>query len=151
MGSRGPAQKPTALRILHGDRKDRINTGEPAPSQQDIAAPEWLTDEAREVWNRLAPDLEQQGVLTAWDADTFAILCDALVQYRHASRLVAAGGVLIKGRRDAAVKNPALQVVRDTAQTVRAYAQEFGLTPSARSGLSLGGTGQGLGPERLLS
>lgn len=25
MGKRGPAPKPTALRVLHGDRKDRIN------------------------------------------------------------------------------------------------------------------------------
>ncbi|MGH3834697.1 MAG: P27 family phage terminase small subunit [Pseudonocardiaceae bacterium] len=31
------------------------------------------------------------------------------------------------------VRNPALQIQRDAAQTIRAFAQEFGLTPSARS------------------
>jgi phage terminase small subunit len=34
-------------------------------------------------------------------------------------------------------KHPALQIVRDQAQIVRAFAQEFGLTPSARSGIEL--------------
>ena len=151
MGRRGPAGKPTALRVLHGDRKDRINTAEPVPTEYDIRPPEWLRAEACEIWERLAPDLERKKVLTAWDVDAFAILCDALAQYQQASRLVAAGGVLIKGRRDAAVKNPALQVVRDCAQTIRAYAQEFGLTPSARGGLSIGGEDDGMGAERLLS
>jgi phage terminase small subunit len=45
--------------------------------------------------------------------------------------MVEQGGILVKS-----VKNPALQVVRDRAQTIRAYALEFGLTPSARVGLS---------------
>jgi P27 family predicted phage terminase small subunit len=35
------------------------------------------------------------------------------------------------------VKNPALQIVRDTAATIRSYSQEFGLTPSARASINL--------------
>lgn len=151
MGKRGPTSKPTNLRVLHGDRKDRINTNEPVPSVEEVVCPDWLQPEAQDVWDRLAPDLEAKGLLTSWDVDTFAVLCDAIVQYRQASRLVTAGGVLVKGRRDAAVKNPAMQIVRDTAQTIRAYAQEFGLTPSARSSISLPNPGNGLGAERQLS
>lgn len=133
----GPPGKPTNLRLLHGDRSDRINKSEPQPSAGELDAPEWMTDEAKEIWNRLAPDLIRKKVLTPWDVDSFAVFCDAVVQYRKASAAVATGGVLIKGRRDGVVKNPALQIVRDAAQTIRAYAGEFGLTPSARSGITL--------------
>lgn len=151
MGERGPSPKPTNLRMLHGDRDDRTNHNEPVPGGGEVTPPVWLSEDARSVWDRLAPDLERKGLLTPWDVDTFAILCDAIVQYQQASALVARGGVLIRGHRNAATKNPAMQLVRDTAQTVRAYAGEFGLTPSARSEISLPEEPHGKGAERLLS
>src|SRR5690625_1346140 len=137
MGRRGPAARPTNLKVLHGERPSRINDNEPIPATSEVTPPDWLRPEAVDVWNTLAPDLDDKGVLTSWDVEAFAILCDAIVQYRQASKLVAQAGVLIKGRRDAAVKNPAMQVVRDTSQTIRAYAQEFGLTPSSRQGVNI--------------
>jgi hypothetical protein len=33
MGKSGPAAKPTKLRVLHGDRADRINADEPEPPE----------------------------------------------------------------------------------------------------------------------
>ncbi|MFD7319546.1 hypothetical protein ACFV9D_00420 [Streptomyces sp. NPDC059875] len=56
-GRRGPAPKPTALRVLHGDRKDRINTGEPQPDEGEITPPVWLSNGALEVWRILADEL----------------------------------------------------------------------------------------------
>lgn len=53
MGRRGPAAKPTQLRILHGDRKDRINDGEPVPPEAEVACPDWASDPARAIWERL--------------------------------------------------------------------------------------------------
>ena len=46
--------------------------------------------------------------------------------------LVAANG--------APVRNPAVQVMRDQAMIVRAYAQELGLTPAARVALRIPGS-----------
>jgi P27 family predicted phage terminase small subunit len=151
MGKRGPAPKPTNLRLLHGERPHRINQHEPQPSDAPVEVPGWLSDPAREVWERLAPDLERRGLLTAWDADAFVVLCNAVAHHRQAAELVARSGVLIKGRKDAVVKSPAMQVVRDTAQTIRAYAQEFGLTPSARSQLIVPEANRRDQAERLLS
>src|ERR687895_2396251 len=119
MGKRRPAPKPTNLRILHGEKRYRINQSEPKPPVQSVDCPEHLSDEAKEVWNRLAPDLRRKGLLTTWDSDAFAVYCEAVIQHRRASSLVESGGILVKS-----VKNPALQVVRDMAQTIRAYAQE---------------------------
>ena len=42
MGKRGPKGKPTSLRVLDGDREDRINRNEPLPGQGDVVAPEWI-------------------------------------------------------------------------------------------------------------
>ena len=151
MGKRGPRPAPTSLKVLRGDTPSRVNQRAPVPGAGDLDPPGWLRSEAVEVWQRLAPDLERRGVLTAWDVDALAILCDAIVQYRQASALVAHAGVIIKGRRDGAVKNPALQIVRDTAQTIRAYCQEFGLTPSARSGVVLAEESDDLDAARFLT
>jgi phage terminase small subunit len=36
-----------------------------------------LSEGARKVWDRLAPDLIDKSCLTSWDADLFAVFCDA--------------------------------------------------------------------------
>lgn len=136
MGKAGPRPKPTNLRVLHGDRKDRINTNEPVPPSKRVAMPAHLSPGAKSVWKRLAPELARKGLLTAWDRDVFAVFCEAVVHHREACEL-ARRGVLVKGQKGEAVKNPALQIVRDSAQTIRAFAQEFGLSPSARSGITM--------------
>lgn len=151
MGKRGPAPVPTNVKVLRGERADRVNHREPVPAPGSVTPPGWLSIETLAVWDEYGPQLEARGVLTSWDADTFGILCDAIVHYRQASALVAASGVLIKGRKDAAVKSPAMQVVRDTAATIRVYAAEFGMTPSARGGLVVGEDAQAAGAARLLT
>lgn len=135
MGKRGPQPKPTALKLLEGTRKSRINDAEPIPPATGIPEPpEWLGELGMETWRKLAPGLHARGVLTEWDLDAFAVLCQAVASHRQASELLNRSSVLIQGDRGL-VKNPALQIARDSAQVIRAFAQEFGLTPSARSGL----------------
>ena len=64
------------------------------------------------------------------------VLCDLLVQLERARQMLSPG-LLVRGRGEGLVTNPAWRVYRDTALLVRAYCAEFGLTPSAREGLSL--------------
>lgn len=94
--------------------------------------PGYLSSDAREVWDRLAPSLHAEGVLTIWDAEMFARFCDLTVKVREAGRLLEIG-LLVRGRREGFVTNPAWRVYRDGLSLLRSYAQEFGLTPSARS------------------
>lgn len=58
MGKRGRAGKPTKPRIPHGDRADRINADEPEPPDDDVRCPDWASEDARAIWQRLAPGLE---------------------------------------------------------------------------------------------
>lgn len=76
-----PPRKPTHLKILAGDREDRINCWEPLPAEAAIVPPVQLGEGAQKVWGRLAPDLINKGVLTAWDCDAFSIYCDAAATY----------------------------------------------------------------------
>ncbi|WNV82225.1 phage terminase small subunit P27 family [Umezawaea sp. Da 62-37] len=152
MGKRGPAAKPTILRILHGDRPDRINDNEPVPPTQEIACPYWASEGARDIWNRLAPSLEERGVLTNWDVDAFLVLCEALARYRNATALVNGSALLVQGG-SGLMKNPALMVQSDAERTFLQFAARFGLTPSDRQAIKVevGRGDQGQGAGRLLS
>ncbi|MFE9737329.1 phage terminase small subunit P27 family [Streptomyces sp. NPDC006477] len=160
MGKRGPAPKPTALRVLHGDRKDRINTDEPRPAEGDIVPPAWLREDAVEVWETLADGLITTGVLTTWDVEAFANWCDAVARRREAAEHVAAEGAVVEhpvfnkngdisGHRMG--KNAWLMALDAADAQVQRYGARFGLTPSDRAQLHIGGQEKPGGAERLLS
>lgn len=138
MGQRGPAPKPTPLRVLHGDRKDRINTSEPKPASVVVECPTWLPPTAKTVWSRLGPDLAKKEVLTFWDVDLFARFCWFSAQSMKLMKQVDKEGLIVKGDKGVRVKNPAMQLIRDMTAEMRAIGAKFGLTPSDRTNLSMG-------------
>ena len=98
--------------------------------------PRGMNDEAKRIWRRLAPVLARAQILTSLDLVALGVLCDLLMQLERAREMLVPG-LLVRGRADGLVTNPAWRIYRDTALLVRAYCAEFGLTPSAREGLSL--------------
>lgn len=134
MGLRGPTPKPTALRLLHGEKnKDRINTDEPIPRDALPVCPDTADPQVRAVWDYTMRELAAMKIVAAADRDALLCYCEAVVNHRKASALLAKSEVLIKGIHGNPVRNPALAVQRDAAELIRRYAQEFGLTPSGRS------------------
>lgn len=114
------------------------------------AAPDHLPPAARDVWDRLAGQMHVRGLLTGWDVEAFAAYCMAWAMHVDASRELAESGALVSVERRRfnrggdliatwveMVENPAVKVAKESAATLRAFAQEFGLTPSARSGIKL--------------
>ena len=136
MGTRGPAPKPTRLKIIAGEtRPSVINYAEPIPAGGPLTPPVDLRDEARVVWERVIAALGATGVLTSADKDLLRLYCEAFVRYQEAEAMLSKTGPLIKGRAGEYVKNPLHQIVRDNADAVKKYARELGLTPAARVGL----------------
>lgn len=133
-GGQGRPAKPTSLKVLHGDRKDRINAAEPAPSGE-VAPPEGLSEDALVVWRRLAPDLERKGVLTAWDTDEFAVVCDAVARHRRAAQVLDEEGETGVNRFGERVVQPWFRVWSETASVLAKHGGRFGLTPSDRQSL----------------
>jgi P27 family predicted phage terminase small subunit len=127
--SGGRPAKPTNLKILHGDRKDRVNTAEPVPSTTDLHPPDHLSDEARSIWDRIAPDRITKGLLTPWDVDAFAAFCEALVILQlaplEARRPVVAGAA-----------SP-MSMFKDAVSICSSLGSRFGWTPSDRAKLTV--------------
>lgn len=158
MGKRGPAGKPTNLRLLHGDRKDRINNAEPQPADLASSPPGWLGEDALVLWKAYAPDLLRKRVLTEWDAEAFAVWCDAAARRRRAVQHLADEGEVteqpvfnkngeVTGTRWA--KNPWTYVLNEADAQFQRYAARFGLTPSDRAALSIGEADSAPGQDLL--
>ena len=95
-------------------------------------APVWLGQYGKQLWRRLAPELDGMGLLKTIDIAAFEGLCDAYDSWRNAAaaikkhgRTYTVGG-LIRPR-------PEVTIAKDARKEMRMFAAEFGLTPSARS------------------
>jgi P27 family predicted phage terminase small subunit len=133
----GPRAKPTAIKQLRGVKPSRINLDEPKLDASDGACPEWLVDEAQEVWHTVAPMLIEHGLLSVVEEEQLAVYCTAVALHRQAAREVERDGLIVNGAMGGKVKNPALTVLREAATTIRQFAAEFGLTPSARQSIKV--------------
>lgn len=129
----GRPPKPTHLKVLHGDDKKnpkRLNRSEPVPSASTVEPPWQLSRSAQEVWDRLAPDRIDKGVLTAWDADAFAFFCEGVVIARL--KLADAGREPMPG-----APSP-MSELKAAVSILSTLGGRFGWTPSDRTKLTIG-------------
>lgn len=128
MAPRGRKPKPAALRRAEGNPGKRKIHETPEPRQIRPDRPTWLDALAGTVWDRLVPELERTGVLTIVDGDALAITCQSY------SDAVAARARLAKQKRQSWKD---IQAWQHGVKTFKAFATEFGLTPSSRSRIHL--------------
>ena len=139
MGRRGPPPKPTVLKLLAGNPGKRpISDREPKPPAGIPRHPDWLSDEARRVWRRLAPQLKAMKVLTLADRDALAAYCHTYARWREAETFLSKHGLTYpirdeKGNVRCLQQFPQVAIARNLLLVLRAYQQEFGLTPASRS------------------
>jgi P27 family predicted phage terminase small subunit len=138
MGKRGPAKKPTKLKVLQGTaRKKDLKRKEPKPKQKAPRCPAWLPDEAKARWKQLAPQLEHMGLLTTVDGMTFSLLLMHWALAVDAAKTLKKEGLTSEDERGLPRKHPMAQILRDNSQMFKAYSAEFGLSPSSRANLDL--------------
>jgi len=151
MAKKGPPPRPTHMKIVEGCREDRINRLEPEPGEGAVVPPMRLSAKALSVWNRLAPDLIAKKVLTHWDVDQFAILCNAIATYQECAALMG-DEYLVRNSSGNPARSPYWQMMRDNAQIMTSTGARFGLTPSDRAQLKIDpGSHDSGGADRLLS
>lgn len=139
-------RKPTHLKLIDGNPgKRRINPPPKLPPSRPIAPPH-LSDEARREWGYIVPRLDATGMLSKLDRTALEVYCDAVATYRAAMAMLNEAGPLVRGDKGRVVKNPAAQIARDAATTIRLMGSEFGLTPAARERIAMGG-GVGAGDD----
>lgn len=105
--------------------------GGPEPSPPPaVQPPGWLEDDARGVWDRLAP-VVPDGRLTPATAEGFALLCVALAAYTEADKLVTISGLLVAQGQDL-VPAPALAIRDRQGGDVARWLKTYGLTPDSQ-------------------
>jgi P27 family predicted phage terminase small subunit len=135
MGSLGPAPLPTALKLLHGERRpSRLNRDEPRPPANAPQMPDDLAPAAQLVWRRVL-ETQAPGVILAAHSDVLRLYCEAVVRSEESAALLRQSGPLILDRHHggAPVASPLHRIVRDNATLVRTLAGDLGLTPSSLS------------------
>ena len=141
MAVRGRKPLPTALKVLEGDRgKGRrpINRKEPVPPQEAVQCPEWLMDEAKAEWERLAPSLIAMGVLTDHDTEAFAGYCQAYARWREAEEFLSQHGTIFKTPSGYVQQVPQVSIAMQNLKIMQSFCSEFGLTPASRARLYAG-------------
>jgi P27 family predicted phage terminase small subunit len=151
---RGPKPKPTALRMLHGDKPSRYNNQEPIPAPGLPQCPGEVTLEVQEVWDFTIEQLQAMDCVALADRDMLRVYCEAVILHRHASADIAAVQVFDEPGTDAVVNKLSrlARIQKTAAETMRQYGSLFGLNPSARSQIKVGEkAGDTSGAERFLS
>ena len=139
MGRRGPPPKPTHLKLLAGNPgKKPLNTREPSPKKGIPRCPEWLTEDAKLAFRRLTETLKDMGIVSLSDRDAMTSYAQVYSLWKEMSLFIQKHGVGYpikddKGNLKGFGQFPQVAVQRNCLVLMKAYQQEFGLTPASRS------------------
>lgn len=138
MGRRGPARKPTALRVIEGNCGKRpLPKDEPQPSSDYTPCPIWLKGKARQEWKRIAPELRRMGLLTIVDRVALTAYCQTYARWLEAEEAVEKKGMTFVTEKGYIQQRPEVGVAQKSLLLIKAFATEFGLTPASRTRISV--------------
>jgi P27 family predicted phage terminase small subunit len=160
MGKRGPPPQPTVISLLKGNPgKKPLNTGEPTsdPVDESMPPPPELAGKAADVWRDMVVRLARMRVLTEADIPTLVRYCIEASLYFECYEKVKLGGEQYTiwepdPHQPGKVRIKYTQVAPWATQMQRHHAamlrieQEFGMTPSSRSQVSLNGSSSPTSP-----
>ena len=153
MGERGPAPKPTRIKELEGNPGKRaLPKNEPRPELGAPDMPEWLPEDAKAEWRRVAPELSRLGLLAKIDGSALAAYCEAFSRWKQAVEMMAEDGIVFVTAAGYTAQHPAVGIANKAKVDMLRFGREFGLTPSARGRMNLPGEKPEADPmETLLS
>lgn len=142
MGARGPAPKPTALKVLDGNPGRRpLNLNEPKPRPIAPDCPSWLDAGAKREWRRIAPALERLGLLTEIDGAALAAYCQSYSRWRQSQEVLRKKGLTFETASGYLMPRPEVGIGNRALIELRAFCTQFGMTPAARARMQLYETG----------
>lgn len=150
---RGRKPTPTALKLVQGVENRRINDDEPQPDEGVPVCPS-KNRRVREVWDYTMKQLQAMRTITMADRDNLHAYCQAVVLFEDATKILETEGLMSgaasSGRQ---MQHPATKIQASAMMNMRSLANEFGLTPAARTKIRVGDQtpDQKQGAQRLLS
>ena len=151
MAKRGPSPTPKSILKARGSHRAKRNVQEPEPDQLIPDPPRPLRGPALKMWNDLSLQLDAMKVVTVADGNAlhryctiwarWARLMDKLDADEEAEAKGTATGEFFESTGDKGQKvikeHPAVKIAATYANQLLRLEQEFGLTPSARTGLQV--------------
>ena len=140
MGKRGPAPKPTNLKLLQGNPgKRKLNEDEPKYECSDeiINPPPFLSRYAKKEWKRIIPLLKKNGIISDVDVNTLAAYCQSYHRWIEAEKAVRTYGLTTVTDKGNIIQRPEVGIANKAMEAMVKYAKEFGLTPSSRTNLHI--------------
>ena len=134
----GPPRKPTNLKVLEGNPgKKKLPENEPKPAPIAPTCPAFLSSSAKWEWKRISKELERLGLLTKVDRVALAEYCQAYARWKEAEETIQREGLIIETTNGNKIQHPAVGVAHTTMGLLHKYIQEFGLSPAARTRISV--------------
>lgn len=134
MGRRGPAPKPSALRIAGASHR-RENRHEPRPPEGAPAPWSGLNDDAKAVYAELVATIQPLGVLTQADGLMLSLLANAVDGYAKCAATIEREGMTITSQ-NGRKSHPAIVQLHKYGASILQIAGRFGLSPADRVGLT---------------
>jgi len=141
MGKRGPAPTPTKILKMRGSWRADGRGEEPEPSNEIVQCPAWLSYAAKGIWKQTTELLDGMGILSNTDTNALARYCHMFVRWKKAEKFIEEHGETYTVRDHGEIKSirqyPQVVIAHKLALALLRLEQEFGLTPSARVGLTV--------------
>jgi P27 family predicted phage terminase small subunit len=148
MMSRGPVPQSNNLKLLRGNpgRRPLAGTDLEFEPLKDLTPPAGLSKHAEEEWNRVAPELAANGLLTVVDVPPLLIYCNAWSRYLECQELIDREGLMqnltLKNGEPYSQQHPAVGVAKTQIDIMNKFGAKFGLTPLERGRLKATDTTQ---------
>jgi len=150
MGLRGPAPKPTAVRVMEGNLSRRpLPTNEPNYAAGIPAKPAGMSSPAKAIWDCLIAEMATSGVLRRVDGYVLAMLCEDVATVKELEdghrKMVRDLAKKARAEKKSLPGNSAYAISRTTegrrsAATISdlkariiVLSREFGISPSSSS------------------
>lgn len=151
MAKPGPKRTPSKILKMRGSHRAKRAVQEPEPDQLIPDPPRPLKGPALQMWNTLSVQLDAMKVITVADGNALHRYCVIWARWARLTDKLALEeadefyeSVGDKGQK-IIKEHPQVKICAKYADQLLRLEQEFGLTPSARSGLQVtkGGKGNG--------
>ncbi|MBN9079658.1 MAG: hypothetical protein BGN87_18410 [Rhizobiales bacterium 65-79] len=144
----GRKRTPDRLKIVAGtDRPDRMNPTAPKPATDLPEAPEWLSTRGAEIFEQLVTIIGPMGIGSATDTAMLALAASRLEEVEICTAMIEDGGRTFvsnmtyddEGRivSQQIKGHPAVAQRSEAMRHAQSLLSEFGLSPAARSKVSV--------------
>lgn len=139
----GRKPTPKHLRMIGGEKRpSQINYDEPVAKSGTAVAPEWLSERATAIFDDISATLHGMGIASPDDRHALAMLASRLEEIELMTAVIEDGGRTYTSESESGAKmiraRPEVGMRNEAMRHAQSLLAEFGLTPSARSKVSVG-------------